>query len=157
MPPTSAAAMKAASGFCALTQSSTAAWRVRSSVRRSAVKISQSIWRRRRTMAEPTMPLWPATQTRLPVSGNSIFSAIAVTPVALLLHLVAVCRHHVAHQLAKAGAVPPAELGVRLGRIAEQEIDLGRAKIPWVDLDQDITGFRIHTFFVPALAPPLDA
>ena len=35
---------------------------------------------------------------------------------------------------------PPAELGARLGRIAEQQVDLGRPEIARVDLDQDAAG-----------------
>src|SRR4051812_38640976 len=117
MPPTSAASRNAASGFCAATQSSTSFWRVRSSVLRSAVRISQSICFSRRTIAEPTMPRAPATQTRLPASGNRT-SALAVMTVAFLLYLFAVGVDHLAHQVLEARAVFPAELGVGLGRVA---------------------------------------
>src|SRR5262245_34125949 len=157
MPPTSAAAITAASGFCAATQSSTSFWRVRSRVRRSAVRISQSIWRSRRTMAEPTMPRWPATQTRLPASGNRTFLGVAVITGLFLVNFLAIRLDHLADQILEAGLVLPAELRPRLRRITEQQLDFRGAEIPWIDLDQHLASFRIYTLLLDTVPAPGDA
>ena len=66
MPPTVPAATKTACGRIAARQSSTSACRLRSTASRAAVTVSQPSVARRRSSAFPTMPRWPATQTRLP-------------------------------------------------------------------------------------------
>src|SRR5690606_17177490 len=99
-------------------------------------------------------PLWPATNTRRPVSGNRILLPVAVMALALFLHRFAVGVHHFAHQLAEAGLVLPPQPGARLGRVAEQEIDLGRTEIARVDLDQDVAGFGVDALLLHTLAAP---
>ena len=65
-PPTLAAASTTTSGRTSATNRSVSSWRERSTVSRSTV-ISTPIGSRsrRRTTAEPTIPRWPATHTRL--------------------------------------------------------------------------------------------
>jgi hypothetical protein len=69
MPPTFAAATNTAWGRAAAIQVATAPESARSSASRGTVRISQSSRARRRTSALPTMPRWPAIQTRLPESS----------------------------------------------------------------------------------------
>src|SRR5262249_21132848 len=102
IPPTRAAARKIASGFLAAIHASVSTWRVRSTSPRPAVSTSQSTEARRRTIAAPTMPRWPATQTRLPASGKrlpSIVGVLLAMEIVLPLHLLEIGPHHVAHQL----------------------------------------------------------
>src|ERR1700761_1657028 len=120
MPPTVAAARKTVSGLLAAIHCSTSAWRDRSSPSRPAVRISQSSLARRRTMALPAIPRWPATQTFLPAREKTSAT------VAALLHDPKVAFHHVAHQLRKTGLRLPAQHPPSLGRIALQEIHFGR-------------------------------
>src|SRR5262245_45261395 len=158
MPPTRAAARKMPSGLFAAIHSSVSFWRVRSTVLRSAVRTSHFSDARRRTIAEPTMPRWPATQMRLPARSNrrASVAVVAAINVFLPLHLGEIGIHHLRHQLLEAGLVLPAELGVRLGGIAQQEINFGRAEIALVDLDDDLAGLLIHALFLDALALPGD-
>src|SRR6266436_4159931 len=154
IPPTVAAAMMTTSGRCAFIQSSTGCWRRRSTSGRPMVKLSQPSRARRRTRALPTMPPWPATKTRRPTSAKG--SALAVFALMLLAHRHQVGRHHLGHQFAETGLVAPAELGARLRRIAQQEIDLRRAEISGIDGNQHIAALGIHALLLGAGAAPGD-
>src|SRR5215472_6620393 len=101
MPPTRAAARKIACGLFAAIHASVSAWRVRSTSARPAVSTSQPVPASLRTIAEPTMPRWPATQTRLPASAYRLPSiGVLLLPmqVVLPLHLDEIGPHHLAHQ-----------------------------------------------------------
>src|SRR5579862_8124305 len=116
-------------------------------------------------MAEPTMPRWPATKTRRPRRSNSgACAAVAVAPgsvaaaMALLLEpdRLEIGLHHVSHQFVERHAMPPAELVVRLARIADQGVDFGGAKIARIDFDEHMPGFLIQSLLVGAGAFPDD-
>src|SRR5947207_3019825 len=68
MPPTRAAARKTACGRSRANNDSASACRRRSISPRAAVRIVQFSRAKRRRSADPTMPLWPATNTRFPAS-----------------------------------------------------------------------------------------
>ncbi len=50
----------------------------------------------------------------------------------------------------------PAQDLLRLAGIAQQQVDLGRAEIPGIDLDQQLAGLGVHAFFFDILAAPGD-
>src|SRR5690606_20087152 len=52
--------------------------------------------------------------------------------------------------------VAPAEIGARLRRIAEQDVDLGRTEIRWIDRDQYVAGAPAIALLVDAPAVPGD-
>src|SRR5580692_5237839 len=131
MPPTFAAATITASGFAERRYAAVSSWRSKSRRSWPIVKTSQSTSASRRTMAEPTMPRWPATKTRRPRSANSregAFAAVALPPgsvaaaMALLLEpdRFEVGLHHLLHELLERHAMTPAQLVVRLARVADQ-------------------------------------
>ena len=88
MPPTLPAATKTASGLACAMKRSTSSERRKSRSRRAAVTMSQSSRSSRRTMAEPTMPAWPVTKTRLPFRSN-----MTGEPLMLCLLIVNVAPH----------------------------------------------------------------
>src|SRR5262249_4744406 len=149
-----AAAMITTSGFCAFIQSSTGCWRRRSTSARPAVSVAQPSPARRRTMALPTMPRWPATKTRRPASSKPL--GLAALALMLLAHGLEVARDHFRNELAEAGLVGPAEFLAGLARIAQQEIDLRRAEIARVDRDQDLAGLAIHALLLGSGTTPGD-
>src|SRR5580700_8606709 len=166
MPPTRAAATTTTSGRLSRSHASVSAWRAKSSLARPAVRSSQRSEPSRRSNAEPTMPRWPATKTRRPARSNSgavAAAAVAGGSVAAAMALllepdrIEVGLDHVSHELVERHAMPPAELVVRLARIADQGFDLGRAKIARIDLDEHMAGFLIQSFLVGAGAFPDDA
>src|SRR5580692_72553 len=166
MPPTFAAATITASGFAECRYAAVSSWRSKSRRSWPIVRTSQSTSASRRTMAEPTMPRWPATKTRRPRRSNSgALAAVAVAggsvaaAMALLLEpdRLEVGLDHVLHKLVERHAMPPAEQVVRLARIADQGLDFGRAEIARVDLDEHMAGFLIQSFLVGAGAFPDDA
>src|SRR6478752_8352586 len=69
----------------------------------------------------------------------------------------AVVLDHLRDQLLEAGAMAPAELGERLGRIAEQQVDLGRPAIGRIERHQDLAGALANAVLVEAAARPPDA
>src|SRR4051812_16894310 len=111
-------------------------------------------------MADPTMPRWPATKTRVPRLMRSLVEVVSI--VAVLLHeLVAlgglqVLPHHLAHQLRELDPRLPAELGARLGGVAEERLHFRRAEIARVDRDDALAAF-VEALLVDALALPADA
>src|SRR5580692_2390437 len=165
MPPTFAAATITASGFAERRYAAVSSWRSKSRRSWPIVRTSQSASPSRRTMAEPTMPRWPATKTRRPRRSNSGAVAVAAAggsvaaAMALLLEpdRIEVGLDHVLHKLVERHAMPPAEQVVRLARIADQGPDFGRAEIARVDLDEHMAGFLIQSFLVGAGAFPDDA
>src|ERR1700733_13909101 len=165
MPPTFAAATITASGFAERRYAAVSSWRSKSRRSWPIVKTSQSISASRRTMAEPTMPRWPATKTRRPRRSNSgAFAAWAVPPgsvaaaMTLLLEpdRLEVGLHHLIHQLVERHAMPPAELVVRLARVSDQGLDFGRTEIARIDRDEHLAGFLIQSLLVGALTFPDD-
>src|SRR4029453_6877008 len=88
--------------------------------------------------------------------ARSSFGGLAAERVVLALHRVEVARHHLLDQLRERRGVPPAELVARLRRVAEQELDLGRAEVTPVDLDQHLAALRVDALLVDARAAPGD-
>src|SRR3954466_8517783 len=106
-------------------------------------------------MADPTMPRWPATNTRSPRLTRSLVEVVGI--VAVLLHeLVAlgglqVLAHHLAHELGELDPRLPAQLRARLGGVAEEGLDFRRAEIARVDRD-DALAALVVAFLLHALA-----
>src|SRR6516165_139288 len=105
-----------------------------------------------RTSAEPTIPLCPATKTRLPLSSNGVLAIGNLVPRNRQIR-----GHHLLHELRKARLRRPAELLPRLAGIADQKIDFGRAEINGIDADHGLAGFLVDAGLLHALAPPDDA
>src|SRR5579872_2773925 len=140
MPPTRAAAMNTASGRASAIQAWVASCRRRSSRSLSVVRTSQASRARRLTSAEPTMPRWPATQTRLPASGKAGSVDIAAW---FGRHGDQALGHHIGAEVAPAGLVAPAQLGAGLGRIALEQVHFGWAEVARIDLDQHTPGLGV--------------
>src|SRR3954469_22557698 len=105
------------------------------------------------------MPRWPATKTFGVALIASLVEVVGVVTV-LLHQLVAlgglqVLAHHLGHELAELDARLPAELGARLGGIAQQRLDFRRAEIARVDGD-DAAAELVVALLVHALALPGD-
>src|SRR5215469_8192923 len=64
---------------------------------------------------------------------------------------------HFAHQCVKSDFRPPTEALARLAGISQKRFDLGRAKIPWIDFDQNVPGSGIESDLVGAAAFPDDS
>ncbi len=60
------------------------------------------------------------------------------------------------HEFFESDAVAPAELIVRLSRIADQVIDFRRAEISRIDLDEHFSGILIYALLLYALPLPND-
>src|SRR3546814_365586 len=135
MPPTFAAATKTAWGWTSRIHRSTCAGSRRSRRWRGAVTTSQFSLCRRRWIALPTRPRWPATQTRLPAREYWFRSGIAEL---VLLHGQAIGFDHFGDQFLEGGLVAPADAVDRLAGAALQEIHLGRPVVGRVDGDQCI-------------------
>src|ERR1700742_3463014 len=97
------------------------------------------------------MPVWPATQTRLPARAKASVGIAA----RLLRDGLDVLAHHLGAQLADRGLVPPAQLVVRLARIADQHVRLGGAEIARIDLDQAFAAAHVEALLLRAMALPL--
>src|SRR5690606_9687491 len=115
-------------------------------------RIVQFSLARRRTSAEPTIPRWPATQTRLPPSSN--ISGIARDDIGA--HHCEVGLHHLACQFAHACFMRPTELFARLGRVTEKHVDFRGAEIARVHLDETTPAPCIIALLVHPFAAPLD-
>src|SRR5687767_14123023 len=126
IPPTVPAARNTACGRRSAIHFSTWSWRRRSTSSRPAVTISQPSAPKRRTIADPAMPRWPATQTRFPFNEKGVrplfcsFMMIKGTIAVLLdqalaLGLLKVLLRHFGNQLAERDLGAPAEPGARLG------------------------------------------
>src|SRR5882724_10546445 len=152
MPPTLAAARNTACGRLAANHLFTAAWSRRSTSERVSVWSSTSSCASRRISAAPTMPRWPATNTVMPFSSNGVLAIGDLPPRDLK-----VARNHLFHELGKWRLRLPAELLVCLAGIADQKIDLSRAKIHRIDANDGLAGFLVDPGFIDALAAPLDA
>src|ERR1700688_4298759 len=163
MPPTKPAATITASGkACAMKRSTSCDCR-RSSSRRGAVTTSQSSPCSRRRIAEPTMPAWPATNTRLPLRSKMTGAPLIVVSFAEIAMGTAAANvaqirfDHLAHQIVESDGVAPAELLARLAGIADQRVGLGRPEVARIDLDLDAAVARIDALFGKAGAAPFDA
>src|SRR6478752_1853815 len=152
MPPTRAAARNTACGRTSRIQRSSDSGRRRSTVSRGAVTTSQPSRARRRTIALPTSPRWPATQTRLLRSVKDGFMACSGDS-----QDGAVVLDHFGDELLEAGAMAPAELGDRLGRVAQQQVDLGRPAVGRIERHQRLAGALADAVLVEAAALPLQA
>src|SRR5262245_15382670 len=64
--------------------------------------------------------------------------------------------HHLDDELLEADARLPAELAARLGGVAEERVDLGRAKVARIDRD-DAPAFRVDALLRFSLAAPAHA
>src|ERR1700744_4801332 len=100
------------------------------------VSSSTSSCASRRTSAAPTMPRCPATKTVLPFSSNGVFAIGGPPPGGR-----EVARGHFLYEFDERRFRFPAELCTRLGSVANQQIDLGRAEIHRIDPNQSLAGF----------------
>ena len=75
---------------------------------------------------------------------------------ALTFEKLQIGGNHFLDQLGECHFVAPAELGVGLARIAEQQFDFRRPEISLIDAHQRIAVLRIITDFVDARALPGD-
>src|SRR6185312_6091800 len=152
MPPTRAAARNTTCGRTSRIQRSSWSGRRRSTDSRGAVTTSQPSRARRRTIALPTSPRWPATQTRLLRSVKDGFMTRSG-----YLQDGAVVLDHFRDELLEAGAVAPAELGDRLLRVAQQQVDLGRPAVGGIERHQGLAAALADALLVDTAAFPLDA
>src|ERR1041385_6035255 len=155
MPPTTAAGRKIMLGRLAASQSSTSAWRRRASSVREATMTLQSSPARRRTMADPTMPLCPATHTVRPrrenVAGMAA-SVMGLVPLGFARDRLQVALHHIMDELVETDLVAPAEPLMGFAGLTEQQVHFSRSKVPRIDLDDARAGLCIVTLFVGPLA-----
>src|SRR5215472_14382124 len=173
MPPTRAAATMTPSGRFSSSHFRISACRMRSSARRSAVSTSQRSDASRRTSAAPTIPRCPATKMRRPMRSNgsapaacsrvmkrlSTLRGNSIMPIGafpLQPHLRAVAIDHLPDEILKARLVAPAELLARFARVTEEEVDFGRTKVAWIDLDQNLPGLGVNAGLLDARATPGD-
>src|SRR5690606_36276566 len=111
---------------------------------------------RRRTSAEPTIPVCPATHTRLPRRLQTARSAsVEVIPAGLQHDGAHVMLDHFGDQRLQGHGVGPADPGLCLRGVSEEEIDLVGAEVARVDLDDLLSRAGIEALFVNALANPL--
>src|SRR5947209_6834992 len=140
MPPTLAAARNTASGRYEVIHFKACAWFVRSSSLLSGDRISQPSEARRRTSAEPTMPWWPATQTRFPAREKLTSVAIA-TP--FFGHGDKILADHLRAELAPRRFVLPAQVAFGFRGVSHEEVDFRGAKIARIDLHQGPAGLGV--------------
>src|SRR6516164_7639462 len=152
IPPARAAASSTAPGRCSSNQRLTVACSRRSTASRLTVNSRHSSRTKRRINAEPTIPRWPATNTRSPFSGKSVgcsmfsiasrygdASSRAGKPSLIRCPLTAreidVVPDHHFDQLWEGNPRVPAENATSLCRIAAQRIDLCRPEISAIYFD----------------------
>src|ERR1700722_441347 len=152
MPPTLPAARNTACGRFSANHLNTAAWSRRSSSPCVAVSSSTFSAASRRSSAEPTIPLCPATKTVLPFSSNGVFAIGDLSPGDRK-----VARHHLLDQFGEGCFRLPAEHPARLAGVADQLIDFGGAKIHRIDAHKGLSRLRIDAGLLDALAAPHDA
>src|SRR5580704_254486 len=152
MPPTFAAARNTACGRFSANHLNTAAWSRRSSSPRVAVSSSTFSAASRRSSAEPTIPLCPATKTVLPFSSNGVLAIGDLSPGDR-----EIARHHLPDEFGEGRFRLPAEHPARLAGVADQFIDFGGAKIYGIDAYQRLFRLRIDAGLLNALAAPDDA
>src|SRR5215510_3237606 len=154
MPPTRAAAMITTSGLLADRMRSVWSCLVRSRSLRSARRMSQASWPSRRTIAEPAMPRWPATKTRLPLRSKKFVAGLSTLLCSiedtgyLARNGLEIGGNHLGHQRRKRDGVTPAQFGARLGRVANQQINLSGSEITWINPHQDTSRGGINALFV---------
>src|SRR5271167_3711677 len=98
------------------------------------------------------MPLCPATKIVLPFRSNGVLAIGNLAP-----RDRKIAGHHLFDQLGKARLGLPAELLACLARVADQEVDFGRAKIGRIDAHYGLAGFFVNAGLLNTLAAPLDA
>ncbi len=64
----------------------------------------------------------------------------------LAADLVEVGGHHLGHEIGEGDGVAPAKLCMSLGRVAQEIVDLERAEVARVDLDQELAGAAVEPF-----------
>src|SRR5690606_11301851 len=107
-------------------------------------------------MADPTSPVWPATQTRLPASVTSGSIALKVIAPHLPHHRSQVGLDHFGNQRLEGYAVRPTEAGSGFRGVAQQEIHFVRPEIAGIDLDQFLARTGIYALLVHAAPCPFD-
>src|SRR5258708_7911580 len=153
MPPTRAAAISTTCGRACRIQRSSCSADLRSTSALGALTTRHFSRDRRRTRAEPTRPRCPATQTRLPARSKGTGLRIVV---AHPTQDGAIGLDHFRHQLLEADLVLPPELGARLRRIAQKQIDLGRPVVFRIDHDQRLAGAAAVAALIDAAPLPDD-
>src|SRR4051794_16494649 len=87
---------------------------------------------------------------------QSATSIVPVSPLRLAFDEFEVGVDHVVDERLERGAVHPAELLPRLGRIADEELDLGRAEIAGIDHDAGLSVLLVDAALLDAAAGPFD-
>src|SRR6266542_3522059 len=151
MPPTTAAAWMTRFGLWSFSRRTTASRSVRSYAARSGTKISAgSLAPSPSTRKPPRKPLPPVTTTRLPVQKLTNHSRRVCLPG----RRVQIRIGHQVGQLFESDLRRPSEPPPRLGRIALEVIDFGRAQVSRIDLDEDLTCLCVDSLLVEAAPPP---
>ena len=75
---------------------------------------------------------------------------MTVLAILLPLYSLQIGLNHLLDQVRKAGAMLPAQLLLRLCGVAQQAVDLRRAKVARIDLDQDLARRRVGALFLDA-------
>src|SRR4029077_16483287 len=111
------------------------AWRRKSTSPRAAVRIVQFSRAKRRRSADPTIPLWPATNTRFPASEYATGESFMAEAIGVFDSLE-VRLDHFPNNLREPDLCPPAEALMSLAGIAKQGMHFGRPEIAGVNFDQ---------------------
>src|SRR5579863_9898398 len=161
IPPTRAAARYTCSGRCSAKNCSTAGADCRSSSARvrSSSQASPAA-RSRRTSAEPTRPLWPATKILASGTVSSFPGLVDLESLPhhqrIALRQREVLRNHLAHQRLEVDLRSPAEFLARLAGITEERVHFGRPKIARIDANDRVPAARIEAALLHALALPFE-
>src|SRR5262245_6874483 len=67
-----------------------------------------------------------------------------------------VACHHLTDDVLERNRRCPAELRLRLARVAEQSVDFRRTEVSWIDLNDQLSGVAVDAVLLRALCPPLD-
>lgn len=89
------------------------------------------------------------------LTGERVGGHVSLLHDGCCLHDLEIVGDHLVAQIAHRGLVRPTETGVRLGRIADQKLDLGRAEIARIDFDTILAGRPIPALLLDAPALPL--
>src|SRR5262249_25559137 len=83
-------------------------------------------------------------------------SVMAALSLGFATHGRQVCRHHLLHHIIEVRFMSPAEPLLCFGRVTDQEVDLGRTEVTWIDRDQHLTRSGFNAFFVDARTMPFN-
>src|SRR5262249_48480564 len=110
--------------------------------------------RRARSMADPTRPRWPATNTSSSFMVAKDLVAVARGPLVALSQST-VLRHHLSYQLSEGDLGSPAESGACPRGVADKIVRFGRAKVARIHPDNH-SAVRIDACLISASATPFE-